>query len=290
MKISTTQPVKRSALYVAVAFSSLMIVSCAMTPNSPQGAAQVRSELTALQNDPNLADLARVEIREAEAAVRLAELPVSEADAALGRHRVYMADQKVAIAEAKATTRYAEAQRARLGEERSEARLESRTLEADRARRAADAAQSSEREGAEVAARQAEEYQRQIDALQAEVTDRGLVLTLGDVLFATGSAELQGGASRNLDKLVSFLKQYPERRVQIEGHTDNVGGAEYNQRLSLRRAESVSDYLRQHGIASQRLSTSGIGMDQPVASNNSEMGRRQNRRVEIIIENPAQRN
>lgn len=294
MKISTTYKVKRGTALMAVAFSSLLVTSCATAPDSPEGASQARSKLTALQNDPNLADRARVELREAEEAVRIAEQPLSDADAALGEHRVYMADRKVSIAEAKASTRYAEDQREQLGEERDEARLQARTREVGRAREdaneartAADAARNAEQEGAAVAARQASEYQRQIEALQAEVTDRGLVLTLGDVLFATGSAELQGNANRNLDKLVAFLNQYPERRVQIEGHTDNVGSAEYNQGLSLRRAEAVSAYLRQQGIDSQRLSSSGIGMAQPIANNDNEMGRQQNRRVEIIIENPT---
>lgn len=287
MKFSMTTPRKRNTLFIAMAFSSLMITSCATTPDSPQGANEVRSKLTALQADPNLADRARSELREAEEAVRIAEQPLREDNAALGEHRVYMADRKVSIAEAKATTRYAEDQRAQLGEERSEARLEARSREVGRARDAAERARLSEERGAATASEQAREYQRQIDKLQAEVTDRGLVLTLGDVLFASGSAELQGNANRNLDELVSFLNQYPERRVQIEGHTDNVGSAEYNKGLSLRRAESVSRYLTQQGIDSQRISATGIGMEQPVANNDSEMGRQQNRRVEIIIDNPA---
>ncbi|GAB3095963.1 OmpA family protein [Aestuariicella hydrocarbonica] len=273
--------------------SSLVIASCATGPSSPQGAAEVRNKLTALQNDPTLADRARIEIREADAAVRIAEQPLPNAETALGEHRVYMADRKVAIAEAKAVTRYTEDQRAWLSEERDEARLRARTREADnardeasRARSAADAAQSSEKEAAAAAALQASEYQRQIDALKAEVTDRGVVLTLGDVLFSTGSAELRGGANSDLNKLVSFLNQYPKRRVQIEGHTDNVGSVEYNHGLSQRRADSVRYYLIEQGLSSQRLSAAGMGMDRPVASNDTGTGRQQNRRVEIIVEKP----
>lgn len=287
MKTSTTRHVKRGTAFIALAFSSLVIVSCASSPQPPQGAAQVRSNLTALQNDPKLAGQAPVEIREAEAAVRIAEQPLDRDEADVGNHRVYIADRKVSIAVAKATTRYAEEQRAQLAEERDEARLQARTREvrearddAERARRAADAAQSSE-------AQRSAEYQRQIDALQAEVTDRGVVVTLGDVLFATGSAELQSGDNSNLNKLVGFLNEYPERRVQIEGHTDNVGSAAYNQGLSQRRADSVKNYLVRQGIASQRISTSGVGMDRPVANNDTATGRQQNRRVEIIIDNPS---
>lgn len=164
------------------------------------------------------------------------------------------------------------------------------TADADEAaRRAASAARSAQAESAADAAdaaRQAAELQRQIDVLEAKTTDRGLVVTLGDVLFTTGSAALQNGASNRLDKLVAFLNQYPDRRVLIEGHTDNVGNADYNQGLSQRRAESVESYLTQQGIGSQRLSTSGMGLNQPIAGNDSAAGRQQNRRVEIIIENP----
>jgi outer membrane protein OmpA-like peptidoglycan-associated protein len=246
-----------------------------------------------------------------------------------------MADRQVEIARARATTRYAEDQRARFAEERDAARLAARTQEADDARydanrataeanrataeanrataeadraradtarataeadraradtvaanSAADAARKAEAESSADAARQAADLQRQIDELQAEVTERGLVLTLGDVLFTTGSAELQSGASDRLNKLINFLNEYPERLVLIEGHTDSMGTSEYNQGLSQRRSESVKYYLTQQGIATQRLSTSGMGEDQPIATNDSAAGRLQNRRVEIIIENP----
>jgi outer membrane protein OmpA-like peptidoglycan-associated protein len=292
--------------FAALVFSSLVLVACVTTPSSPPGAAEVRSKLSALQNDPNLAGRAQVELQDAEEAVRLAEQPVPAAEAPLGEHRVYLADRKVEIARAKATTRYAEDQRAQFAEERGEARLAARSLEADqarydadraradavrargdasRARAAADDARTAEAKASADATLRAAELQRQIDVLEAEATDRGLVLTLGDVLFATGNAELQSGARNRLDKLVNFLNEYSERRVLIEGHTDSVGGAVYNQTLSHRRAKSVSDYLKEHGIAWQRLSASGMGMDRPIASNDTAAGRQQNRRVEIIIEN-----
>ena len=321
MNVFSSQKMRYGKTFAALTFSVLVAAACATVPSSPEGASEVRNKLTVLQNDPNLAERAKVEIRDAELAVRLAEQPLSAAEAPLGTHRVYMADRQVEIARAKATTRYAEDQRARFAEERDAARLAARTREADAARydanraaadadraradtaratadaeraradaaiayNAADAARRAEAESSAEAARQAADLQRQIDELQAEVTDRGLVLTLGDVLFATGSAELQSGASDRLNKLVTFLNEYPERRVLIEGHTDSMGTSEYNQGLSQRRSESVKNYLTQQGIATQRLSTSGMGEDQPVATNDSAAGRLQNRRVEIIIENP----
>lgn len=272
-----------TALSAAVA-ASLVLVACAATPLSPEGSAAVRTKLTQLQSDPNLATRAPIALREAEAAVQVAEQPLAD-DAALGAHRVYMADRKVDIAVARASTRYAEDQRAALGAARDRERLDARTREADTARDDADATRASAADAARDAARQADELQRQIDVLQAEATDRGLVVTLGDVLFESGQADLKAGATGNLDKLVAFLNKYPDRTVKIEGHTDNVGSNDANQILSQRRAESVKNYLTQQGVAAQRLATSGYGETQPLADNLSGSGRQQNRRVEVIIEN-----
>jgi outer membrane protein OmpA-like peptidoglycan-associated protein len=345
---------------------ALLLAGCASTPRSPQGAADARAKLTRLQSDTNLARHAPIEIREAEAAVRLAETPVPK-DQALGTHRVYLADHKVEIAEAKASTRYAEDQRALLIKQSDQARLDARTREADMARLQADLARSdanrarSEADAARAdaanasadaerraelarieatrdrdaaaadaarraelasneatrarnaaaadAARQAElarneadrklasatadaaresaELQRQIDLLQAETTDRGLVLTLGNVLFETGRADLKLNATESLNRLVSFLNQYQDRNVVIEGHTDNVGTDTSNQILSQHRAESVRSYLLQQGIGSQRLAASGMGESKPIADNDTASGRQQNRRVEVIIDQPA---
>jgi outer membrane protein OmpA-like peptidoglycan-associated protein len=333
----------------------LFLTSCASTPQSPPGAADVRAKLIRLQSDTNLASRAPLEIREAEAAVRLAEIPVPN-DQALGAYRVYLADHKVEIAEAKAATRYAEHQRIALSEASEQARLRARTLEANRAQDRADLARSdaararneadaarraelarneaerarnaaaydaeqarraseearvsaaADAERARNAAADAErarmaseearamaaadadreraELQRQIDLLQAKTTERGLVLTLGNVLFATGRADLNAGGTDSLNKLVAFLNQYPDRNIMIEGHTDNVGSDASNLALSERRAGSVHTYLLQQGVGSQRISSSGLGESQPIADNDTDAGRQQNRRVEVIIDNP----
>jgi len=267
---------------------SFLVASCATAPQNPPGSAEVRSKLTALQSNSSLADQVPVELREAEAAVLAAEAPVGK-DVALGAHRVYMADRKVEIATARASTRYAEDQRAELSQARDDARLNARTQEADRARRETATAQSATDAAlasAAVAAKEADELQRQIDVLQAEATDRGLVLTLGDVLFGTGRSDLTSGGTNTLDKLVVFLNNYPDRNVVIEGHTDDVGSHEMNQTLSQHRADSVKFYLVQQGIRHKRLAASGMGETQPIADNQSPSGRQQNRRVEVIINNP----
>lgn len=282
---------------VAIAF---VAAGCATAPQSPQGSADVRTKLNVLQSNPTLAKKVPVEIREAEAAVLIAEAPVGK-DIALGEHRVYMADHLVDIASARAATRDAEDQRAMLSQKRDEARLDARTREADMAHRQTAMAQSkseaeralaltaatkAESDAADAAAK-AKELQEQIDTLQAEATDRGLVLTLGDVLFATGRSDLTSGGNNSLDKLIAFLNEYPDRSVAIEGHTDDVGSLEMNQTLSQHRADAVKAYLTQHGIQSMRLAATGMGETQPIADNQSQSGRQQNRRVEVIIKNAS---
>ena len=130
------------------------------------------------------------------------------------------------------------------------------------------------------------QLRRQLDLLQAGPADHGLVLTLGDVLFRSGRADLKRDAMGNLNELVNFLAKYPDRSVAIHGYTDSLGSEEYNQGLSERRAHSVKTYLAAQGIDSTRLSASGMGQSAPVAGNDSGAGRQQNRRVEVIISNP----
>ena len=130
---------------------------------------------------------------------------------------------------------------------------------------------------------QAADLQRQLEVLQARPTDRGLVLTLGDTLFATGKAELKSGATANLNRLAAFMAQYPQRTAAIEGFTDSMGDEQYNQELSQRRADSVKGYLVGQGVQTARLSSAGRGEEAPVGDNSSAAGRQQNRRVEVII-------
>ena len=268
-----TESVSGGAFAVLIA-ALLLLPACASGPPDPESPLEARQKLTALQEDAELSSRAHAEIREAERAVELAEKPLPASEAALASHRVFMADRHVEIARARAEAKLAEDQRARFGEQRSDARLQARTREADKAHAEAVRARSSEAD-----------MQRRLDELQARETERGMVVTLGDVLFDTGSAQLRESAGNNLDRLASFLDQYPDQRALIEGHTDNVGSEEYNQRLSLQRAESVKLHLTRRGITSERLSASGLGLQRPIASNETPSGRQQNRRVEVVIEN-----
>ena len=128
---------------------------------------------------------------------------------------------------------------------------------------------------------------QQLAALEGLKTDRGLVITLGDVLFEFNRAEVRPGALARMAQLADFLKQYPDRRVSIEGHTDNIGSAAYNTELSQRRAEAIKSQLIGLGIASDRISTIGYGKDFPVANNDSDTNRAINRRVEVVISEPG---
>ena len=260
---------------------ALLVTACASAPEAPEGAAAARAELTRLQSDPQLATRAPQALQEAEAAVVAAEQP--ENDEAKASHRVFMAERKVALARALATARLAEDERAQLAQQRDEARLRARTEEAVAARDQAVMAQAA----AAGAQQHSAELQREIDALRAKTTDQGLVLTLGDVLFETGRADLKPGAVVDLDRLVTFLAKYPERTVIIEGHTDNVpiGNALYpsNWELSSVRASSVVRLFIDNGVAPLRLTAIGHGANRPVDGNDTPEGRLRNRRVQLMI-------
>lgn len=276
---------------LGVALVLALVGGCSNAPKIASGITDVRNDLNALQANNQLATLAPTAVSQAESAVRAAEQPVKNEE--LSRHLVFVADRKVNIAWAQAQSRYAEDQVSVLAKARDEARLTSRTEEANLARQdariarsdAADArleASSAQAESIN-AQQQAAELQAQIKLLNARQSERGWVVTLGDVLFDTGKANLKSATSQHLGDLVQFLAMYPQRGAIIEGHTDSVGGLDYNLRLSQQRADSVRDFLLGRGIQSGRMSSSGKGEQIPIAGNDSASGRQQNRRVEVII-------
>ena len=268
-------------LGATAAGAGLLLAACAADAVKDSGVVRVRAALTDLESDPNLASRAPVAIHDAEDAVQQAEQP--QEDPAVSRHLVYIADRRVQIAKVQAQTRFAEDQRKTLSAQNGQIQLDARTNEADAAKLKASEAQAQ----TDAANRKNDDLQAQMAALQAKQTDRGMVLTLGDVLFSTGRADLKPGSVANLDRLVSFLGQAPGRNVRIEGHTDDRGGQDMNQALSQKRAESVAMYLTGRGVADSRVTAVGEGFSSPVADNNTEAGRQANRRVEVIIQNPV---
>lgn len=269
---------------------------------------QARSAFAAAQADPDVQKNAPLELQKAKVDLEKAEQSLKEgAEAPEVEHFAYLAKQRTAIAREATKVKLAEQAVEAAGAERSAVLLKARTQEADQAVRLAEAqkreatiageradaarlqagAMSAEAEKAKAEALAAEAQTKKLEAqiaeLQATKSERGLVITLGDVLFDTNKSELRSGARSTIDKLAAFLAEYPTRNVLIEGFTDSTGAVEYNQRLSERRAEAVRNILAGQGIDSRRLMTRGYGVEYPVASNETAEGRQANRRVEVII-------
>jgi outer membrane protein OmpA-like peptidoglycan-associated protein len=132
--------------------------------------------------------------------------------------------------------------------------------------------------------KQAEELQREMEGAKVERVGEGIKITFDSgILFAHNSSQLSATAQSNIAELAQTLKKYGDTNVLIQGHTDATGAADYNQSLSVRRANSVSAYTTRQGISASRITTEGYGESMPVASNNTETGKQANRRVEIAI-------
>ena len=182
----------------------------------------------------------------------------------------------------------AEAERAREQAEAArsaaQAQQESARLEAERARQASRKAehlrQQAEREKHELRTRLTEQLNL---VLETRDTARGLIVSLSDVLFDTGKYSLRAGTREKLAKIAGIVVSHPGLKLEVEGHTDSVGGDEYNQRLSENRANSVRDYLIQQGVEGETITAQGFGESQPVASNDTAAGKQQNRRVELVV-------
>jgi OOP family OmpA-OmpF porin len=182
---------------------------------------------------------------------------------------------------------------ATVAEEHAAAAREQAELARQNAERAAEEAAIAKEQAARASqkstsARRAE-LERELAELKAQDSDRGLVLTLGDVLFALDQAELTPNAMRKLYPLVTLLKDQPRRTIYIEGYTDSSGTESYNRDLSQLRADAVRDFLIDNGISSNRIIARGYGEADPVASNETTVGRRENRRVEVIVPREGKR-
>ncbi len=215
--------------------------------------------------------------------MRTAEADRARQEAALAQQSEAEKSAALAAAQAAASTQASQyrEQLAATEAEADAARKQAADAQANANQSAAALAQANADTAANNARLQA--VQAQLDEMEAKKTERGMVITLGDVLFDTGKAQLKAGATRNVQKLADFMKQYPERRVQIEGFTDSVGQEEYNQVLSQQRADAVRAALTSMGVESARIDTQGYGETLPVASNDTKAGRQLNRRVEIVL-------
>lgn len=245
-----------------VLFAALAM-ACASGPRS--SFLDAHAAYRSAAEDPQVAANAPVELREAKKALDRAEEAEEEGEGDEQiDHLSYLAGRRVEIARAVADGKRSDARSEQLAEQKDDVVLDAR--------------------------------KREIDALNAELaelkareTERGIVLTMSDVLFDVDQATLKPGAQSVITRLAAFLREYPDRTVQIEGHTDSTGAPAYNLQLSLARAESVAQALVREGIEAPRVSARGYGEGAPVADNTTPAGRLQNRRVELIVAGPPQR-
>jgi outer membrane protein OmpA-like peptidoglycan-associated protein len=265
---------------------TLILGACASIPHPNAALDNARIAVQTAEADPLVnqyaaldLDVARKDLSNAE----YAALHHQDGDVA---QSAYLATQNARLAQAHATVKAEDARVAAGQAERDQIMLAARTREADNAKAAAanaeqvaDSALTQRDQANEEAAR----AQAELDALKATPSPRGMVLTLGDLLFDTGRAELKPGAGRKIDQLGQFLVEHPDRRVQIDGFTDSVGSDSYNLDLSQRRADAVKKALIERGVDGSRIGTEGYGKSYPVAGNSDSGGRQLNRRVEVVI-------
>jgi len=265
---------------------ALALGACVSTPQPNAALESARVAVQTAEADPNVNKYAPLDLD-------VARKDLSNADNAALHHQdadvaqsAYLAAQNARLAQAHGSAKADDARVAAGQVERDQIMLAARTREADKANLAA-ANSKQLADSALVQRDQANEdtarVQAELDALKATPTPRGMVLTLGDVLFDTGKADLKSGSGRKLDQLTQFLDEHPARRVQIDGFTDSVGADSYNEELSQRRANAVREALIARGIESSRIGTEGYGKSYPVANNADSGGRQLNRRVEVVI-------
>jgi outer membrane protein OmpA-like peptidoglycan-associated protein len=232
------------------------------------------------------------EEREAQAKLAAQAEAQRRADAENAKAQAEQARKAAEAATAEAVRMKQEAEQARAEAEAAKAQAVAQqqqlAVEADKARKAADEADrlraQAEREKADLRA----QLLQQLNAVLAtRDTARGLIANMSDVLFKTGSFELLPGARERLAKVSGIVLAHPGLHLEVEGHTDSVGGDEYNQTLSERRADAVRNYLVQQGIAENTIASRGFGKTTPVATNDTPEGRQANRRVELVLSGEA---
>ncbi|MET3119550.1 outer membrane protein OmpA-like peptidoglycan-associated protein [Undibacterium sp. GrIS 1.8] len=280
---------------------AVFVSACSSMPKTTSLLDQTRSDYAMAQSNPKVASYASLEMKQAGDALDQANAAAKNNDNADKIDKLaYVAKQKIALTQEVAKQKSAEADIASAGKERDQIRLDQRTNEADKAKASAAQALASAEQAklaAQIAQGQAMDAQRQTQDAQARAaqleaqladlaakkTDRGMVITLGDVLFGTDMARLNPEGLRTAKKLADVLQQNPQRTVLVEGFTDSTGTAAHNQELSERRATSVRTALQEMGIAPERVAVRGYGQAYPVASNTTAQDRQLNRRVEIVL-------
>ena len=303
MTISFT-PLRTSIGAIALA----ALVACGGLPLSNARLDQARRDLSTAQANSQTQTLAPVELKQAGDAFALADAAfVRGDDASKVDQLAYLASQRIALAQQTGERKASELVVRDAGAERDRARLQARTREAEVATQSANAANraaTSATRDAEFAQQQAALSQQQaasaqwqageaerrsavleatLRELDAKKTERGIVVTFGDVLFDTGMSQLKPGGRQQIERLGGFMQSHPQLNALVEGYTDSVGNSGANQNLSERRAESVVAVLIGAGASRSQLTSTGFGETHPVAGNDSASGRQLNRRVEVVL-------
>lgn len=280
-------------LYFPMTLIALAVFSGCSSMGKNSALAEAHSSYDSARSNPQVTTLAPLELQQAGESLNKADYASSKGDDDKVNQLAYVTKQQVRIAQETAMRKTAEQAVSNAAAMRDKIRLEARTAEADAAKQqVAIVQQTADQQAVALAAANAQferdqaliaQQQMQLKELNAEKTARGMVITLGDVLFSSNEAQLASGGMHNVQKLADFLKQYPRQKVLIEGYTDNIGGDSFNQALSERRANAVRMALLDMGIGSDRIATRGYGEAFPVAGNDSAASRQLNRRVEIIL-------
>jgi outer membrane protein OmpA-like peptidoglycan-associated protein len=294
----------------AVLAGAVLLAGCSSMPTTTPSLDQARGDFVAANTNPQVASYAPLEFKQASDALDQANAAAARRDS-LDRidQLAYLAKQKIATAQQVASQKAAEADIANAGRQRDRLQLQARTNEADRAKMDADRARmEAERakgdamaaqaqandatrkaQDAEAQTREAQARAAQLEAMMADLhaqkTERGMIVTIGDVLFGTDQARLTPDGMNTVRKLADVLAQNPNRTVLVEGFTDSTGSSAHNQELSDRRAGTVASALTGMGIARERVAVRGYGEAYPVAGNVSAGDRQLNRRVEIVLSN-----
>lgn len=257
---------KRTYNLILAAAVGALLSACASTPKTIEELETARAVVPQVEASPragvaatNISDARKSLDRANSLADKGGKLEDIQFEASVAAKNAQIANEKILTAQAK------------------------EEVDKGAAERQAVLTEARERE-AQMSAERARSLEQELADLKAKKTDRGLVVTLGDVLFDTGKATLKPGAYATIDRLANALKQSQDRKVLIEGHTDSVGSDEFNQTLSENRAASVQAALFERGVSSSQISTLGKGESTPVASNDNAAGRQQNRRVELIFQ------
>ncbi|MES2091974.1 MAG: OmpA family protein [Pseudomonadota bacterium] len=264
-----------------------MLGACSSTPKTTSLLDQTRSDYVAAQQNPNIASYAQAEMKQASDALEQANAAARRDESTDKIDKLaYLAKQKIALTQEVAVQKLAEADVVASGKQRDQVRLDQRTMEADQAKQDVKVAQSDAAESKRLtqeAEMHAATLEQQLADLAAKKTDRGMVITLGDVLFGTDQSRLNSAGLLTAQKLADVLKQNPQRTVLVEGYADSTGSSSHNQELSERRATAVRNALQEMGTASARIAIRGYGEAYPIAANDTADNRRLNRRVEIVL-------